>query len=56
MGWENTVTEKDIDDTSLQFVQGLHVDGTEGEPDLTIDGLSESFLSWLLRLLRVGRS
>ena len=56
MGWENTVTEKDIDDTSLQFMQGLHKDLKEAEPDLAVDGLSESLLSWILGILRLGRS
>lgn len=56
MGWENTVTEKEMDDTSLQFVQALRKDLKEVEPDLAVDGLSESILSWLLRILRLGRS
>jgi hypothetical protein len=56
MAWENTVTEKEMDDTSLQFVQGLHKDLKEVEQDLAVDGLSESILSWLLGILRLGRS
>jgi hypothetical protein len=56
MGWENTVTEQEMDSTSLQFVQGLHKDLKEVEPDLAVDGLSESLLSWILGILRIGRS
>lgn len=56
MGWEHTVAEQEMDATSLQFVQGLHKDLQEVEPDLAVDGLSESLLSWLLGVLRLGRS
>jgi hypothetical protein len=56
MGWENTVTEQEMDATSLQFVQGLHKDLKDVEPDLSVDGLSESLLSWILGILRRGRS
>ncbi len=56
MGWENTVTEQEMDTTSLQFVQGLHKDLKEVEPDLAVDGLSESILSRILRILRLGKS
>jgi hypothetical protein len=56
MAWENTVTEKELDDTSLQFVHGLRKDLKEVEPDLAVDGLSESILSWILGILRMGRS
>lgn len=56
MGWENTITEQEMDTTSLQVVQGLLKDGAEIEPDLSVDGFSESILSWIFRILRFGRS
>jgi hypothetical protein len=56
MGWESTITEHDMDASSLQFVQGLRKDNAEAEPDLAVDGLSESILSRLLGIFRFGRS
>jgi hypothetical protein len=55
MAWENTVTEKEMDDTSLQYVQALRKDLKDVEPDLAVDGLSESILSWILGILRLRR-
>jgi len=37
-------------------VQGLRADNLDIEPDLTVDGLSESILSRLLGLFGAGRS
>jgi len=45
-----------MDAKSRQFVQGLRGDVGEQEPDLAVDGLSESILSRLLGLFGVGRS
>jgi hypothetical protein len=56
MGLESTISEQDLDASSLHFVQGLRKDGSEAEPDLAVDGLSESILSRLLGILRFGRS
>ena len=56
MAFENTITEYDMDANSQQFVQGLRGDAGEYEPDLSVDGLSESILSRILGLFRVGRS
>ena len=55
MAFENTITEKDMDAKSQQFVQGLRGDLGDSEPDLVVDGLSESILSRLLGLFGVGR-
>lgn len=55
MAIENTITEMEMDANSQQFVQGLRNDGTDHEPDLTVDGLSESILSRLLGLFGIGR-
>jgi hypothetical protein len=56
MAWESTITEQDMDAASLQFVQGLGKDAGEIEPDLAVDGLSESILSRILGVFRFGRS
>ena len=56
MAYENTMTERDMDAHSQQFVQGLRGDPGDFEPDLAVDGLSDSFFSRLLRLFGVGRS
>ena len=56
MGLENTITEQDLDATSQQFVQSFSNDGTEMEPDLAVDGLSESIIAKLIRLITFRRS
>lgn len=56
MAFENTITEHDMDANSRQFVQGLSGDASDIEPDLAVDGLSESILSRLMGLFGVGRS
>ena len=56
MAFENTITEHDMDAKSQQFVQSLRGDASDIEPDLAVDGLSESILSRLLGLFGVGRS
>jgi len=56
MAFENTITECDMDSKSQHVVQGLRGDSQDFEPDLAVDGLSESVLSRLLSLLGVGRS
>ena len=49
-GLENTITEHDMDPASRQFVQGFRSDSSDQEPDLAVDGLSESILSKLFQL------
>ncbi len=56
MGSENTVTEQDMDATSQQFVRGFRDDSKDFEPDLVVDGLSESLVSRFIRLITFGRS
>ena len=56
MGLENTITEHDLDAASQQFVQGFRKDCTEFEPDLAVDGLSESIVSRIIRLITFRRS
>lgn len=45
-----------MDATTKQFVQGFREDRRDFEPDLSVDGLSESVVSRLIRLLTFGRS
>ena len=52
---ESTITEQNMDATTKQFVQGFRTDSTEFEPDLTVDGLSESLVSRLIRILSLRR-
>lgn len=49
-GLENTITEHDMDPASRQFVQEFRSDSNDLEPDLSVDGLSESILSKLFQL------
>ena len=56
MAFENTITENDLDSNSQHFVQGMRADSHDIEPDLAVDGLSESILSRLMGLFGMGRS
>ena len=55
MAFENTTTEDELDANTRQYVQGLRADNFDADPDLAVDGLSESLLSRLLGLFGVGR-
>ena len=56
MAFESTITEQDMDANSQDFVQGFRSDNHDLEPDLSVDGLSESILSRVLGLFGVDRS
>lgn len=56
MAFENTITEKDLDHASQKFVQSLRGEPHDCEPDLAVDGLSESIVSRILGLFGIGRS
>jgi hypothetical protein len=56
MAFENTITENELDAKSRNFVQGLRADNFDDEPDLAVDGLSDSILSRFLGLFGIGRS
>ncbi len=56
MAFENTITEQDMDAGTQQFVQGLRSAAGDIEPDLSVDGLSESILSRIMGLFGGGRS
>ena len=50
---DNTISEHDLDSATQQFVH--HLREGDGEPDLAVDGLSDSLVSKLVRLLTFGR-
>ncbi len=56
MTFENTITEHDMDPNTQQFLQGLHADVGDSEPDLSVDGMSESILSRIMGLFGAGKS
>jgi hypothetical protein len=56
VGFENTMTEQDMDATSRQLVQNLQQSSSELAPDLDIDGLSDSIGVRLKRFLAFGRA
>lgn len=55
MAFERTITEHDMDASSKAFVQGTRGEQQDYEPDLAVDGLSESILSRLLGLFSRDR-
>ena len=55
MAFETTITEKDLDANSQHLVHGFRADNQDREPDLTVDGLSDSIFSRLLGLFGIGR-
>ncbi len=56
MAFDSTITEFEMDANTRQMVQELRGDDGEFEPDLAVDGLSDSLLSRILGLFRGGRS
>ena len=56
MAFDNTITEDDLDETSQRYVKAFRGNGQDREPDLAVDGLSDSILSRILSLFRIGRS
>jgi hypothetical protein len=48
---DTTMTELDLDATSQQFVESLRAEGSDFDPDLAVDGLSDSLFSRLLSFL-----
>ena len=52
MAFDNTITESDLDQDGRALVASLN--SSEGEPDLAVDGLSDSLLARLLRLFRLA--
>ena len=54
MAFESTITEKDTDSAPTALAQGVRGDKLVFEPDLAVDGLSDSILTKLLRLFRLA--
>jgi hypothetical protein len=50
MAYESTITEHDLDHALQNPAQGQARDYAIGEPDLVVDGMSESILSRILGL------
>ena len=55
VAFENTITENDLDPASQQYLQGLRTSGKDIEPDLDVDGLSDSIVVRLKHFLSFGR-
>ena len=57
MAFENTTTEHDMHPAAKQLlVQSLRRDNAEFEPDLVVDGMSDSILSRIVGMCGFGRS
>ena len=55
MAFENTITEMEMDLKSQQLVQSLRSKGQDYEPDLDVEGMSDSILSRILGLFSRNR-
>ena len=56
MAFENTITEQDLDGAARQWSSVDSAENQDYEPDLAVDGLSDSLLSRLLGLFGSGRA
>jgi hypothetical protein len=54
MAFENTITEFEMDAKTQQLVQSLRSGEQEHEPDLDVEGMSDSILSRLIGLFSRG--
>jgi hypothetical protein len=54
MAFESTITEKDMDTGSQALAHTVRGDKADFEPDLSVDGLSDTILAKLLRLFRLA--
>ena len=54
MSFESTITEQDMDPAAQRFVEELRDDASPAEPDLDVDGLSDSLLSRFFGLFGIG--
>ena len=55
MAFDNTITEVEMDAKSQQLVQGLREEGQDYEPDLDVEGMSDSILSRIIGLFSRSR-
>ncbi len=56
MSLESTITENDMDAESRHLVNSLRAGGREFEPDLDVDGLSDSIVARVKQFFAFGRS
>lgn len=56
VGFENTITENDLDPASRNSVQGLRKSERDLGPDLDVDGLSDSIAARLRRFFSFGQA
>ena len=56
MAFESTITEIDLDANAQHLVQGFSAESHDYEPDLAVDGMSDSIFSRLLSLFARGKS
>ena len=57
MGLENTIAEQDMDaESRQQLVNRLRAGGPEYDPDLDVDGLTDSIIARLKRFFSFGRA
>lgn len=54
MAFDTTITERDLDGPAKELVQGFQADYDDFEPDLSVDGLSDSVLSRFLGFFGLG--
>jgi hypothetical protein len=52
---DRTITDEDLDTASARIWQGFREEARDAEPDLSVDGLSESLLVRVVRHLTVRR-
>lgn len=50
MASDSTITEHDLDPSAQGLISALRKESSEPEPDLSVDGLSDSILSRILGL------
>ena len=55
MAFENTMTEDELDPDARNYLDNLRADNFDADPDLAVDGLSESILTRFLGLFGAGR-
>ena len=56
MAFDRTITEFEMDATTRQMLQDLRGADGDFEPDLAVDGLSDSLFSRILGLFGAGRT
>lgn len=54
MALENTITEQDMDAASQALIRGCRTESADHEPDLAVDGMTDSIFSRLLNLIGVA--